>query len=162
MALGKTHDAVNLAVLPAFLYFLPKEFYIPFGAGYLVGTFLLSPDIDMPTSNPSKRWSLLRFIWYPYQKFSKHRGLSHVPVIGSLLRLFYITAVVVFLYFSLIGVLTLLDRNLSLQVADFNLLEHLSRVLNSEEGLYFVAGIICADVVHIVLDILWSFFRRIA
>ncbi|MFZ8787486.1 DUF2227 family putative metal-binding protein [Thermocrinis sp.] len=52
MALGKTHELINLLVLPGFLYFLPKEFYLSFSVGYLLDTFLLSPDLDLKHSAP--------------------------------------------------------------------------------------------------------------
>jgi len=161
MALGRTHDVVNLIALPVFFYYMPKEFYIPFGLGYLIGTFFLSPDIDLPNSKPAKRWSLLRCVWFPYQSFSKHRGVSHLPVIGSLLRLVYITAVVLFLYFFLIGVLSVVDKGLSLFLSSFNPFEFLNSLFRREESLYFVAGIICADIVHILLDGVSSFIKRI-
>ncbi len=161
MALGKTHDVINLIALPALFYYLPKEFYLPFGVGYIVGTFLLSPDIDLPNSRPSRRWSLLKCLWLPYQNLSRHRGFSHIPIVGSLLRLIYIVSVVIFLYFVLIGILSFLDRSLSYLIASFNPFEFLSELFRSEGSLYFVAGIICADVVHIVLDWVTSLLRRV-
>ncbi len=161
MALGRTHDLVNLTALPLFLYFLPREFYVPFGVGYLVGTFFLSPDIDLPNSKPSKRWSLLRCIWYPYQSFSKHRGLSHLPVIGSLLRLLYLVMVALFLYFVLLGVVSLLDEGLGLYLSDFNPFYYLNELFRSEWALYWVLGVIAADTVHVVLDGVSSFLKRL-
>ncbi|NPA40898.1 MAG: hypothetical protein GXO18_01295 [Aquificae bacterium] len=161
MALGRTHDLVNLTALPLFLYFLPREFYVPFGVGYLVGTFFLSPDIDLPNSKPSKRWSLLRCIWYPYQSFSKHRGLSHLPVIGSLLRLLYLVMVALFLYFVLLGVVSLFDEGLGLYLSDFNPFYYLNELFRSEWALYWVLGVIAADTVHIVLDGVSSFLKRL-
>jgi len=152
MALGRTHDLINLMALPGFFYFLPKELYVPFGAGYLVGTFLLSPDIDLPNSRPSKRWSFLRCLWAPYQSVSRHRGVSHLPVVGSLVRLVYLIAVVLFLYFVLLGVVSVLDRSFALFLASFNPFEFLNDLFRSEKSLYFVAGIVCADVVHILID----------
>ena len=50
-------------------------------AGMLSGVFL-TPDLDLAES---------RFgIWTLYGKLFKHRGISHVPVIGTLTRLVYI------------------------------------------------------------------------
>ncbi len=161
MALGRTHDLINLTALPAFLYFIPKEFYLPFCAGYVVGTFLLSPDIDLPGSKPSKRWSVLRCIWLPYQSVSRHRGLSHIPVIGSLLRLLYLVCAVLFLYFTLLGVVSALDRGLGYMLSGFNPFELLNEIFRSDVSLYVVAGIVAADVVHVLLDLLWSAVRRI-
>ncbi|RLJ71371.1 putative metal-binding protein [Hydrogenivirga caldilitoris] len=161
MALGKTHDLINLVALPGFLYFLPKELYIPFGAGYMVGTFLLSPDVDLPNSKPTKRWSFLRCLWYPYQSLSQHRGISHIPVIGSLLRLLYLISVVIFLYFFLLGVVSVLDKGLALALTNFNPFPYLNELFRSEKSMYFVLGILCADVVHIILDGLSSVLKRL-
>jgi len=160
MALGRTHDAVNLVALPVFLYFLPKEFYIPFGAGYIVGTFLLSPDLDLKNSRPSKRWGQLRCLWLPYQSFSRHRGLSHVPVVGSILRLLYITFIVLFLYFVLLGIVSILDKSLAIYVAGFDPFGVMNKLFRSEEALFFVLGIITADIIHIVIDGIWSLLKR--
>ncbi len=161
MALGRTHDLINLVALPGFLYYLPKELYLPFGAGYLVGTFLLSPDVDLPNSKPTRRWSFLRCVWYPYQSLSQHRGISHVPVIGSLLRLLYLILLIIFLYFVLIGMVSVLDRSLALALTGFNPFSYLNELFRSEESLYFVAGIVCADIVHIVLDGISSMVKRL-
>ncbi len=161
MALGRTHDLANLLALPGFLYFLPKELYVPFSLGYLVGTFLLSPDLDLPNSKPTRRWGLLRCLWLPYQSISRHRGLSHVPFMGSFLRLLYFTGLLLFLYFVLIGVVSVLDMGAALFLAAFNPFEFLRDILRSEKSLYFVAGILCADIVHIVLDGASSLLRKL-
>ena len=95
MALGKSHDYVILLALHLCLYYTPKEFYIPFTLGYIFGTFLLSPDLALPQSKPSKRWRKLRLIWKPYQSFSNHRGSSHIPVLGTLLRFGYLVMVAI-------------------------------------------------------------------
>ncbi|WP_457600287.1 DUF2227 family putative metal-binding protein [Hydrogenivirga sp.] len=161
MALGRTHDLINLIALPGFLYFLPRELYAPFGIGYVVGTFFLSPDVDLTNSRPTRRWGFLRCIWAPYQSLSRHRGVSHIPVIGSLLRLLYLVSLVIFLYFVLLGVVSTLDRGLALALTDFNPFSYLNELFRSEKSLYFVLGIVCADVVHILLDAVSSLLKRL-
>lgn len=161
MALYRTHDLVNLTALPAFLYFMPKEGMIPFAVGYVVGTFLLSPDLDLPGSKPSRRWGCLRWLWLPYQVISRHRGVSHMPIVGTFIRLSYAVLSVIFLYFTLIGVVSVIDRGLGYLVSGWNPFETLDRVFRSREAIFFVAGVVCADIVHIVMDGLWSFLRRI-
>ncbi|MFZ8861871.1 MAG: DUF2227 family putative metal-binding protein, partial [Thermocrinis sp.] len=101
MALGRTHELINLLVLPGFLYFLPKEFYLSFGVGYVLGTFFLSPDLDLKHSKPSKRWKALKILWRPYQEKSKHRGISHIPILGTFTRLLYIFLIITALYYLL-------------------------------------------------------------
>jgi uncharacterized metal-binding protein len=61
-------------------------------AAHFLGGYWLSPDLDIK-SRPFLRWSVLRFIWIPYQRLIPHRSpLSHAPVLGSLIRLVYLAA----------------------------------------------------------------------
>jgi len=60
-------------------------------SSHLLGGLYLSPDLDLK-SLPWKRWGLLKFIWLPYQNFIPHRHwLSHAPVIGTTVRLLYLS-----------------------------------------------------------------------
>lgn len=160
MALGKKHDFINLLALPACLYYTPKEFYLPFAAGYLFGTFLLSPDLDLPHSRPSRRWRALRFIWKAYQLFSKHRGASHVPLVGTFLRFTYLLSLFVFFYFVLLGI----SRQYAPQVAGFLLMldpfKLLSYAAQREEVFYFALGVVVSEVFHVALDLFTGLFGR--
>ncbi len=160
MALGRSHDFVNLLALPACLYFMPKEFFLPFVGGYLVGTFLLSPDLDLPRSRPSKRWRSLRFIWRPYQAVSKHRGVSHVPIIGTSLRLTYFLLVLFFLYFVLLGISSKYVPEIKELLLSFDPFELFSRLAEKEEVFYFALGVILSEVFHVFLDLLTSRLKR--
>ncbi len=96
MASGKNHDHAILFASPLVLvvgcYQFGLELGIIAGASHFLGGYWLSPDLDIK-SRPFLRWSVLRFIWIPYQRFIPHRSpLSHAPVLGSLLRLAYLTA----------------------------------------------------------------------
>jgi len=64
-----------------------------------------------------------------------------------------------FLYFVLLGVVSTLDMGHLL--SGFNPFELLNHLFKSDLSLYVVAGIIAADIVHVLLDNLWSFLRRI-
>ena len=161
MALGKSHDYVNLLALPLCLYYTPKEFYIPFSLGYIFGTFLLSPDLDLPQSKPSKRWRKLRLIWKPYQSFSKHRGSSHIPVLGTLLRFGYLVMVFIFLYFVLLGLSSKYIphiKDLLLAFDPFNLLSYFAK---REETFYFALGVLISEIFHISLDILTTLLKKL-
>jgi uncharacterized metal-binding protein len=161
MASGRTHELMNLIFLPPALYFVPKEFYIPFAAGYILGTFVLSPDIDIKHSKPSRRWKALGLIWYPYQRVSRHRGISHLPVIGSLLRLLYLSFVLLFLYFTLLGVISLVEPKLLKPLLALNPLNFLHSVAWRESSAYLVFGVILSDLTHILLDFISSTFRKL-
>ncbi|MFN3813937.1 MAG: metal-binding protein [Aquificaceae bacterium] len=161
MALGKTHEAINLILLPAALYFVPKGFYFSFTLGYILGTFFLSPDIDIKHSKPSKRWRYMRFIWIPYQKGSRHRGFSHIPIVGTFIRLLYLNLSIVFLYFILIGVLRYTSPELSNIFISFDadrLLEHMAK---KESAFFFLLGLIASEAFHVLLDIASTTLKRI-
>lgn len=160
MALGRAHDFVNLLALPACLYFVPKDFYLSFVGGYLVGTFLLSPDLDLPRSKPSKRWKKLRFIWKPYKALSKHRGTSHVPILGTFLRLTYLLLMIMFFYFVLLGISSKFVPELGDMLLSFDPLELLSRLAEKEEVFYFALGVVLSEVFHVALDLLTSWLKR--
>ncbi len=135
---GRVHETVNLLALPAAVYFLPEPLpKLPFAAGYLIGTFWLTPDLDLATSRASRRWGILRILWLPYAWLFPHRGLSHRPLLGALTRVLYLA--------SLAGIgLFLLDHlGYKLQF-EFSL---------SNGWLSFFAGVLIADAVHLLLDI---------
>ncbi|WP_321431256.1 metal-binding protein [uncultured Methanolobus sp.] len=105
---GKTHDAINAAVLTIVLagfYYAVKEGIDPgivyldsytiivFSAAYIFATLFLSPDLDI-SSRPYKRWGIFRILWWPYKEIFKHRGLSHHPVIGPLSIVFNLIVIV--------------------------------------------------------------------
>jgi len=96
MASGKNHDYSILFASPVVLvvgcYQFGLELGIIAGASHFLGGYWLSPDLDIK-SRPFRRWSILRFIWIPYQRLIPHRSpLSHSPVLGSLIRLVYLAA----------------------------------------------------------------------
>ncbi|MFN3975713.1 MAG: DUF2227 family putative metal-binding protein [Aquificaceae bacterium] len=161
MALGKSHDYINLLALPVCLYYTPKEFYIPFTLGYVLGTFFLSPDLDLPQSKPSKRWRKLKLVWRPYQSFSKHRGFSHIPLLGTLLRLSYLFLVFILLYFVLLGLTSKYAphiKDLLLAFDPFNLLSNLAK---REDAFYFALGVVISEAFHVALDILSTLMKKL-
>lgn len=160
MALGRSHDFVNLLALPVCLYYTPKEFYLPFTLGYLFGTFLLSPDLDLKVSKPSKRWKGMRWVWRPYQTISKHRGLSHVPLLGSFIRFGYLLLVLLFIYFVIVGFASRYAPGFKDLLLSFDPFEVLSALGQKEEVFYFALGVIVSEVFHIFLDLTSSFFKR--
>jgi uncharacterized metal-binding protein len=61
-------------------------------AGFLFGGLMFGPDLDI-RSCQYRRWGWLRWIWLPYQQYFRHRSLlTHGPIIGTLLRLLYLSA----------------------------------------------------------------------
>jgi uncharacterized metal-binding protein len=112
---GKTHDLITAALaVPAFAGTFAVTRNVPVSAvvaaAFLFGGLMFGPDLDT-VSKQYSRWSIFRFIWYPYRKVLPHRSrLSHGLVSGTILRLIYfmgavtlvafLTAILVAAYFD--------------------------------------------------------------
>jgi uncharacterized metal-binding protein len=98
MASGRQHDRATWVLgLPFALLWWPwlgPSGAISSGLGFLIGGLLLSPDLDT-RSNATRRWGVLKLLWWPYRRVLSHRSLfSHSPLLGSSLRLAYLAGVV--------------------------------------------------------------------
>lgn len=103
MANGRLHDFFNIFLLvlitPVLLVFdIHLVFIFLFILGWLFSTLLFGPDTDLM---PKKRTHILGVFLYPYSLFSKHRGLSHHPILGTILRVIYGFLVFIFVSFVL-------------------------------------------------------------
>jgi uncharacterized metal-binding protein len=70
----------------------PTEELAVFAGTYLFSSLFFSPDLDLRRNSSRRRWGPLGFIWTPYTKVFKHRGVSHSLVFGTMTRLLYLTA----------------------------------------------------------------------
>lgn len=147
MPSGKTHDVFNLALLPL-TAFTPKPFEpLTLAAGYVIGTLLFSPDLDLKKSRVTMRWGLLRILWLPYAKVATHRRISHMPVVGLLLRTAYIGVIFVIMLL----LLNSCGINIDLGFGG----------ATSRHALSFAIGMLIADTLHITLDAIVSLFKRL-
>lgn len=107
MPSGKTHLRIELVLLPLFLALLYYSFDVSWAEGalftgaYLFSSLLLSPDLDLRHNRSRRRWGILGFIWIPYTKAFKHRGLSHSLLFGTLTRLGYLGGLAVLVAWGL-------------------------------------------------------------
>ena len=96
MPSGRTHDRITLWLFPAIIGIAAgctRSFILTtiISVTYLIGGLMLGPDLDIH-SVQYKRWGPLRWIWLPYQKAIPHRShLSHGPVVGTALRVLYLS-----------------------------------------------------------------------
>ncbi len=96
MPSGKTHLGIELILLPVwvalFYLFIDTSWQAGalFAGAYLFSSLLLSPDLDLRHNRSRRRWGLLGFIWIPYTKVFKHRGVSHSLLFGTVTRLGYL------------------------------------------------------------------------
>lgn len=111
MPSGQTHEAINLTffagLAAGYAYaksqgltqelelFLSPQTLTLFSSSYLIGSFLVTPDLDLAENNvrAKRHWGLLGWLWIPYGTMFNHRGLSHTWVIGPLTRLVYMIVV---------------------------------------------------------------------
>ena len=85
---GKAHDTAGMIGTVAIAAITQDLTAI---AGSFVGFLWLSPDLDLwhspRKSKVLNRWGPLKCIWAPFAvkiAKKKHRGLTHIPVLGSL------------------------------------------------------------------------------
>ncbi len=108
MPSGRAHETINLLTYAAaatlyayarerglsaeFDTLLSPEMLRTFSLSYLLGTFLVTPDLDLAENRMQARnnWGLLGSLWIPYGAMFSHRGLSHTWIIGPLTRLVYL------------------------------------------------------------------------
>ena len=120
MPSGRVHEAINLTALGlmglAYLAGSPKEALgeprvLAFTVSYLVGTFLVTPDLDLAEVRvrAKGRWGVLGVLWWPYGVLFRHRGLSHTWILGPLTRLGYLALVAYLLWVFLEGVYAYLE-----------------------------------------------------
>jgi uncharacterized metal-binding protein len=160
LAKGRTHDLINLAVLPPLIYYLHPSDFISFSAGYFIGTFFLTPDNDLYLSRPNSRWKFLKFIWLPYTKLFSHRGISHIPIYGTITKIFYLSFIAFIFLFLLKVLINFLISDDNFQVSRFDNLD-LRSFLNNVSFLSFFFGLILAEFVHIFTDIIYSSFKKL-
>lgn len=157
MPSGKTHTRIDLLMLVVLVvvasYFwdpltdyFGRDRFVEYGGvfvvAYFFGTFLLSPDMDLNTSDPMKNWGVLRLLWRPYAQLFKHRGFSHVPILGTLTRIVYI----VLLVYVLCAVANaLFDMGWELSIDNL-------KDIDKKSVLCGLCGLCLPDLFHIVAD----------
>jgi uncharacterized metal-binding protein len=148
MAQYKSHVKFNLILFLPLFYFLfwkssypnsPEKLY--FIGSFIYATLFLHPDLDLvhKTSLFSLK-GLLTFPWRGYSMIFKHRGISHLPVIGTVTRILWLLAWISVVLF-IIGKKT-------------NLLSVLQKY--EWEISYIILGLICADIAHLFVDLVTS------
>ena len=107
MPSGKTHDAITfLFAAPIFAATWRITGNTAISAvvtvTFLFGGLMFGPDLDT-MSRQYTRWGILRFLWFPYQKFFAHRSRwSHGLVFGTFLRVVYFMGVLTLAAFAVV------------------------------------------------------------
>ena len=109
MPSGKTHDKITvvtaIAAVPVWWWESATKDWAGLAVGltaYFFSGFWLSDDLDTH-SIAYKRWGVLRWLWWPYQKLVPHRSwVSHGIGFGPIFRVAYF---LVMLWVTMRGVL---------------------------------------------------------
>lgn len=139
----RTHISVNLFLgLPLSLAALkyavlstPNDIF-SFAAAFIYGTFFLHPDLDLARN--IRLFSLkgiLTLPFRPYSYFFRHRGISHMPLIGTITRVVWLLAFFWLIYFAIGWAFPQLNWD--------------------EPLLWFaIGGLAVADLIHVLLDLI--------
>jgi len=138
----RTHVSVNfflglplsLAALKYTVLSTPTDVFA-FSVAFIYGTLFLHPDIDLARNiRLFSLKGLLTLPFRPYSHFFRHRGISHMLIIGTATRILW-----------LFGFVWLLCSCLNLAFPDLVSWNH--------PFLWFgIGGIAAADFFHILLD----------
>lgn len=140
---GKTHDKITILVLPIlivilFLMHLELGIILLISTSYLFASYMFNGDLDI-YSRPYRRWSILRFIWKPYQHTFSHRSVfTHGLIIGTIIRLIYLLVIPII-------IMVFLGINISIFFSPFAFL------------IYF--GLELGSAIHTIADKTYSFFK---
>jgi uncharacterized metal-binding protein len=113
MPSGRTHDRLTFWSLPPIVggtFWLTRkvELTLILAAAFLFSGLMFGPDLDI-YSLQFKRWGWLRWIWLPYQKALRHRSLlSHGLIIGTVLRVLYLSTILVVIAFVVVAIAQLI------------------------------------------------------
>ena len=136
-----THRIINYLMLSIFIvlnfYFDIEQdykFIMIFMGSYILGTEVLSPDLDI-RSKPGDR---LGFLSYPIRKLSNHRGLGHNIFIGWILKALYVTLIMTII----LVVIDKLGYNIYL----------ILKYIDKRSIFAFLIGLFLSNAVHIMAD----------
>jgi uncharacterized metal-binding protein len=165
MPSGRTHDRITLWLLPwivglSWLLSRSSTVALLVASSFLFSGLMFGPDLDI-YSVQYQRWGFLRWIWRPYQSIIPHRSwLSHGCLIGTLIRIFYLSLILILGGIPLIVLIQLMwgfDWNWQ-QIAD-NIWQLGARDY-LPEILAIVIGLELGSMSHSLSDWLGSAYKR--
>ncbi len=135
------HRLFNYIIFIAivFIFYLENAIHPDIGhllaicLGFYIGTEFVTPDLDT-NSTAYKRWGNLKFLILPYKWTFKHRQSSHNILYGAIVRILYISIIILAFYY-------LIFKSLSIGLD-----------ISPVYGIIFLFGIIIANALHVLLD----------
>ncbi len=110
--------------------------FLALSAGYYIGTEFITPDMDTDSAAINK-WGMLRVLWLPYKWLFRHGQSSHNIVYGAAVRILYLSIIILSVYYFLF-------KSLPLET-----------IISSAYVFIFLIGVIIANGLHVILDILF-------
>ena len=164
MPSGRTHDRITLWSLPLIVTLSFKAtsdllLTLIVSSGFLFGGFMFGPDLDIH-SVQYMRWGWFRWIWLPYRGSMRHRSiLSHGPILGTILRVFYLS---LWLALLSIGLLEILNSAGHTEVTWPEFRATVSQALKTHirEWIALLVGLELGALSHYISDWLVSAFKR--
>ena len=139
-----------------------------FAAVFTQFTTVYSPDMDLKSAHAYRSWGMLRILWWPYARLFRHRGISHLFIVGTLTRISYTLILVISLWGSIFTLITWLHNpesfqfstalyNFGNQLLDFEWQRGglLQDWLHQEGQRYIIilpAGVFIPDLLHWIQD----------
>ena len=164
MPSGRTHDRITLWGLPlvtglTFALSWSGNITLILAGAYLFSGLMFSPDLDL-YSRPYQRWGYFRWIWIPYQKTLRHRSLlSHGLIIGTTLRILYLSCWLSILGIFLLGIAQLVwDVGLNWQILTQAAKRSLSQ--DTDEWIALFLGLELGAISHSISDWGSSAYKR--
>jgi len=146
---GRTHDRVNTAATLSLLMgglSTTRLDLLSCAVGLAFGTIWLSPDLDLPRSNPSNRLGVVKLVYAPYRRLcGHHRSLvSHSPILSTMIRFVY-----TFTPFIVLAVVSGHQDTVKM-------------ILNNSLFLWFYLGLEISTDIHLFLDWQYSLRKRLS
>ncbi len=101
--------------------------------GFYIGTEFVTPDLDVDSA-AYKRWGRLKILMLPYKWLFKHRQSSHNIFYGAIVRILYISVIILGFYY-------LIFKSLPQEFT-----------FSYVYVIIFLIGIIIANALHVILD----------
>ncbi|MDD9951025.1 MAG: DUF2227 family putative metal-binding protein [Zetaproteobacteria bacterium] len=152
----QTHLKIHLFLSPLMFVTMPLLLQLSiketlfWGLGLWASEHMLSPDLDLAHSKASQAWGPLQFLWKPYAKLFRHRGVSHTFVLGALTRI---------LYLGMIGICCIAPFWLQWHNAAFSQ-NFFPLKWWGTCYLWFGLGVTCGNAVHIGADHFLSYSKK--
>lgn len=166
MSDGRTHSRVSFiagVLLIPTLSVYRHAFSPAMGLGCALGA-ILTADLDLSDEYKIHGMSILeklpaisllaklwRWYWWPYGKFFIHRSIaSHLPLVGTLIRLVYLFLLpsIVMIYLNSLGGDDILSSARAYMILLWN-------TLSTQFCRDVFAGLVISDLLHLIYDFNW-------